>query len=261
MPSRKLTPGEISSAVEKIRRKYDDYVSRFFKPRRLQRAFEDRYQAALRGGVDVSAFLLAEISAIQELIEREEERIQAEPEKPEPETRSSFADRVLEENRKRISSYRDVPFHAEANEEVRRLVGALSDLAQVKWQDLGGALRNTMYAMTSAEMLALDSQLHSLSTTRPDEAPAYLTRLMNQLRAFPRNHAAIEREEKEYILEAAFLLNDLQAVLERVRRVYTEMPAADGSVVEEVSAYVGKVLGDFRLKELKRRQRWERPEP
>jgi len=48
---RKLTPGEISSAVEKIRKKYDTYASKYFKPRTLREAFEDRYIRALREGV------------------------------------------------------------------------------------------------------------------------------------------------------------------------------------------------------------------
>jgi hypothetical protein len=259
VPSRKLTPGEISSTVEKIRNKYDDYITRYFKPKRLLRAFEARYVKAIHAGVDVSSFLLAEISAIEELTAREEERIQDAPE-PSAEKEPSFADRVLEENRKRIASYPDVPFHDDAGEEVRRLVGALGDLARVRWGDLGAALQNTMYAMNSPEMLALDSQLHYLSTAKADQPPAFLARLMNQLRKFPRNYPAIDREEKEYLLEAGFFLNDLVVVLERVGRVYTEMPPAARKVVDETLAHVNAVLGDFRLKEFKRRQRWDRPQ-
>lgn len=260
MPPRKLTPGEISATVEKIRKRYDDYITQYFKPKRLRRAFEARYDDALRSRVDVSSFLLAEISAIEELIAREEARIQAEPPEPEKPPAPSFADKVLEENRKRISPYPDVPFHADASEEVRRLVGALSDLERDHWPELSVALRNTMYAMTSAEMLELDSQLRSLSTSKPDEPPAFLTRLMGQLRAFPRNYPMIEREEKEYILEAAFFLNDLVAALERVQKVYTEMPEQEKKTVGTVSDYVQRVVGDFRLKEFRRRQRWERQE-
>jgi hypothetical protein len=153
-----------------------------------------------------------------------------------------------------------VPFHADAGEEVRRLVGALGDLERARWGDLGAALANTMYAMNSTEMLALDSQLHYLSTAKPDQPPAFLARLMNQLRKFPRNYPAIDREEKEYLLEAGFFLNEIVVVLERVGRVYTEMPSAEKRVVEETLAYVNGVLGDFRLKEFKRRRRWDRPE-
>ncbi len=260
MASRKLTPGEISSTVEKIRKKYDDYITRYFKRKSLRAAFEKRYIRALRAGVDISSFLLAEISAIEELTTREEERIQADPAEDSAPKEPSFAERVLEENRKRIAAYPDVPFHDDAREEVRRLVGALSLLERERWGDIGLALRDTMYAMTSTEMLAMDSKLRSLSTTGKNEPPVLLVRLMNQLRKFPRNYLAIEREEKEYILEAAFFLNDLFSVLERVKRVYTEMPAAEKKILEDSLAWVGGVIGDFRLKDLKRRRRWDREE-
>jgi hypothetical protein len=257
---RKLTPGEISSTVEKIRKRYGDYITRYFKRKSLLEAFERRYIKALRGSVDISSFLLAEISAIEELTGREEERIQADPEADTADEEPSFADRIVEENRRRIFSYPDFPFHDDAGEEVRRLVGALSDLERVRWADIGVALRNTMYAMTSTEMLTLDSQLRTLSTTSMTEPPAFLARLMSQLRKFPRSYPAIEREEKEYILEAAFFLNDLLSVLERVKRVYTDMPAAERKILEESFTYVEEVIGDFRLKDLKRRRRWDRDE-
>jgi hypothetical protein len=258
--SRKLTPGEISSTVEKIRKKYDEYILKYFKPRSLREAFENRYIKALRAGVDVSAFLLAEISAIEELTTREEQRVQLGPQRPAAPREKSFADKVLEENRKRIASYPDVPFHQDAGEEVRRLVGALSLLARERWLDLGAALADTMYAMSSSEMLTLDSQLRYLSTTTRDEPPAFAARLMSQLRRFPRNSAAVEREEKDFILEAAFFLNDVFMVLERVKRVYTEMNAENRRVLDETLAWTWGVITDFRLKDLKRRRRWDREE-
>ena len=135
MTPRKLTPGEITASVEKIRRKYDEYVEKYFKPSSVRRAFEASYLEALRARVDVSSFLLAEISAIQELIAREEERIRLGPVRA-AEKEPSFADKVLEENRARIGGYREVAFHPDAGEEVRRLVGALTDLATEAWQDL-----------------------------------------------------------------------------------------------------------------------------
>ncbi len=70
VPQKKLTPTEISEVIAKIRKKYDEYVSAYYKPKSLKEAFERRYIGALRSGVDVSTFLLAEISAIEELIKK-----------------------------------------------------------------------------------------------------------------------------------------------------------------------------------------------
>jgi hypothetical protein len=257
---RKLTPGEITSSVEKIRRKYEEYVNRYFKPRTLLKAFEARYIKALRAKVDVSSFLLAEISAIQELITREQKRVQLGPEGPAEEKGQSIADKVLEENRARIAKYREVNFHSDAGEEVRRLAGALSELGGEPWRQLGFALQGTMYAMGSSEMLSLDSQLRYLSSPDGRETPQYLNRLVGQLRRFPRNYPAIDREEKEYILEAAFFLHDLFAVVERVKRVYTELAAEKLRILEESLSFIWGIISDFRLKDLKRKRRWDRRE-
>ncbi len=254
MAPRKLTPGEISGAVEKIRKKYDTYVSKYFKPRTLKEAFEERYIRALRAGVDISSFLMAEISAIEELIDREEKRVAMEPAKPDTEKQQSIADRVLEENRKRIVKYPDVPFHKDASEETRRLLGALANLLRDRWPQIGDALQDTMYSMSSSEMLTLDSQLHFLASTDKDEVPQFLMRLVAQLRKFPRNYALIERDEKEYILEAAFFLNDLFTVLERVKRVYTDIPAEAKKTIEDNLAHVWEVVSDFRVKDFKRKR-------
>jgi hypothetical protein len=257
--SKKLTPGEISSSMEKIRKRYDEYISKFFKPKSLREAFEGRYIRALRAGIDISSFLIAEISAIEELISRGEQRVMAGPPRA-AEKEPSFADRILEENRKRIEKYPDVTFHNDAGEEVRRLVGALSVLEKDHWPDLTTALRDTMYAMNSAEMLALDSQLRFLASTNREEIPQFLTRLVAQLGKFPRNYAAIDREEKEYILEAGFFLNDLFTVLERVQRVYTEMGAQEKRILDAKMSLVWELINDFRLKDFKRRRRWDREE-
>jgi hypothetical protein len=258
--SRKLTPGEISSSVEKIRTRYDEYISKFFKPKSLREAFESRYIRALRAGVDVSSFLLAEISAIEELTQREEQRVMAGPVRAAAGRPASFADKVLEENRKRIARYPDIRFHNDAGEDVRRLLGALSDLERDRWPSLSSALRDTMYSMNSSEMLSLDSQLRFLASINREETPQFLSRLVTELRKFPRNYPSIDREEKEYVLEGAFFLNEVFMILERVKRVYTDMGADDKRILEDNLAYVWGVISDFRLKDFKRKRRWDREE-
>ena len=144
-----------------------------------------------------------------------------------------------------------------AGEETRRLLGALSTLRRERWPEIGTALRETMYAMSSSEMLTLDSQLHFLASTDRDQPPQSLLRLIAQLRKFPRNYSAIEREEKDYVLEAAFFLNDLFTILERVKRVYTEMPEDQKLIIQENLTHVWGIISDFRLKDFKRKRPWE----
>ena len=246
MLSRKLTPGEITNVIEKIRRRYDDYINKFFKAKILRDAFETRYKKALENRVDISSFLLAEISAIDELIHREEDRIASEP-PPKAEPRQDTADRVLEENRKRILKYPEIDLHGDANPEIRRLLGALNALAGEHWHRLSDSLRATAYSMTSTEMLGLDSRLRALGSVERDGVPPLLVRYVAQLRKFPRTFALIDREEKEYILECAFFLHDLLAVLDRVKALYGDLG------LEETTAYVLGIIADFRLKDFKRR--------
>jgi len=251
VPPRKLTPGEITSVVEKIRKKYDEYVYKYFKPKSLREAFEERYLRCLRASVDISSFLLAEIGAIEELIAREEEKIVLPP----PSTPvSDMADKVIEENRRRIAKYRDSSFHPDASDEARRLLGALQVLAEEHWPALTSALRDTASNMNSLEMLNLDSQLRYLASPGRDGVPQFLVRYVAQLKRFPRTYAAIDREDKEFILEAAFFLNDLLTILERVRRVYKDLPAQAKESVGAAVDFTWNAIVDFRLKDLKRRK-------
>ncbi|MCX7032174.1 MAG: hypothetical protein NTU62_18945 [Spirochaetes bacterium] len=251
MIPRKLTPGEITAVVEKIRKKYEEYIYKYFKSKSLREAFEERYLRSLRASVDVSSFLLAEIGAIEELIKREEDRIVL---PPPSEPRPDIADKVIEENRKRIVKYRDSGFHPDASEDARRLLGALQQIAEDHWPALTSALRETASNMNSLEMLNLDSQLRYLSAPGRDGVPQFLARYTGQLKRFPRNYAAIDREDKEFILEAAFFLNDLLSILERVRRVYKDLNAQAKESLGAAIDFTWGVIGDFRLKDLKRRK-------
>jgi hypothetical protein len=251
MIARKLTPGEITAVVEKIRRKYDEYVYKYFKSKSLREAFEERYLRSLRTSVDISSFLLAEIGAIEELIQREEERVMLPPpSEPGPD----IADKVIEENRKRIARYRNSAFHPDASDDSRRLLGALQELAEEHWPALASALRDTASNMNSLEMLNLDSQLRYLAAPGRDGVPQFLARYVGQLKKFPRNYAAIDREDKEFILEAAFFLNDLLSILERIRRVYEDLRAQAKEDLGAAIDFTWGVIGDFRLKDLKRRR-------
>jgi hypothetical protein len=249
--ARKLTPGEITAVVEKIRKKYDEYVYQYFKPKSLRHAFEERYLHALRASVDVSSFLLAEIDAIEELIKREEERMVL---PPPASPRTDIAEKVIEENRKRIARYRDSGFHPDASEEARRLLGALQQLADEHWPALASALRETASNMNSLEMLNLDSQLRYLASPGRDGTPQFLVRYVGQLKKFPRNYAAIDREDKEFILEAAFFLNDVLTILERVRRVYADLGTSAKEILAAAIDFTWGAICDFRLKDLKRRK-------
>ena len=256
MQLKKLTPGEITQVVEKIRRRYEEYIFKYFKSRSLKSAFEDRYMQAIKAGVDISSFLMAEISAVEELIRREVEKIvsgigQAEPKK---ESFSAKVDRMLEERLQRIRRYPQASFHKDADEELKRLLGAMSELEQKRWEDMCRALGDTAYSRYSVTMVNLETKLRELASLGSDGAPASLSRYIYHLNLFPRNYQALDREEKQYILEAAFFLHDVNEILERALTNYPQLEEKAREALSEVKTYLQGIIEDFRLKDLKRKK-------
>jgi len=250
----KLTPSEISRAVEKIRQRYDEYIYKYFKPRTIKNAFEDRYIEAIKASTDISNFLMAEISAVEELIRREEERVgTGQAEGTPKESVTDRVERIVEQNLARTRKYPEVPFHPVASEELRRLLGAMCRLEEKHWEVLTACLRNTAYYRSSLTMLNLEGKLRHLAARGSDGVPSGLSRYMYHANRFPRNYLAIDREEKEYILESAFLLHELGEILERVEANYPQLEQGSRSGLEEIQAYIQGIIRDFRLKEFKRR--------
>ena len=64
MPLDKLTPDEITKVVAKIRQRYDEYIFKYFRPKTVKFAFEERYAEVLQKRMDISTFLMAEIGAV-----------------------------------------------------------------------------------------------------------------------------------------------------------------------------------------------------
>ena len=251
----KLTRVEIDLAIDKIIKKYDEYCYRFFKHPKLKAAFEDRYFLALKKGLDMQRFLAAEIDVINQLIRKEEARLQEEPlaVQEAPVKKESIADRVLRENRKKIEKYPDVRIHKDANPEVRRLLGALNELDERYMPLLADALANSNYSMNTQAMQNIESELRFLSSVGDDGVSPKLTRYLALFNRFPRDYKAIDTEEKKFILSASFLLHDLQDILSQVRAGYTPLSGQAQEKLARVLAQIDGIIEDFRLKDLKRK--------
>jgi hypothetical protein len=254
---KKLTPEEITRTVAKIRARYDDYIRRFLRPKSVRTGFENRYLVALKDGVDISSFLLAEASAVDELIRREESKASG-PAHPEGPPRAapapSATDRILERQREMIAGYPDVHIHPDANEEVRRMMGALSVLARERWDPLTRVLRVTSYSSRSTAMANLEHDIRNLGFPLSDGVSAALSHYVALLKRFPRDYADLEREQKNYLLAASFVLHDLEEILNHVLEAYPQLPEEGVQVVRDTVSYVSGLIDNFRLRELKRRK-------
>ncbi len=253
MPPRgKLSRAEVQLAVDKIVKKYDEYAIRFFKTPSLKVAFEERYFSALKGGLDMQRFLQAEIDVVDELIRKAEAQLQQAQASQGAAPRAGFADRVIAELSARTEKYGEVPFHRHARQETRRLVAALGRFERELMSQMHDALRETSYGLSSREMADLDSRLRDLASPDGKSAPPRLTRYAALLNAFPRDYNAVDREEKSFLVDAAYLLHDVHAVIERARESYRDLAPEDLSRLEQVDGYVLAVLEDFRIKDFRR---------
>ena len=261
MASRKLTPGEISSSVEKIRKRYDEYISKFFKPKSLREAFEKSYIRALRAGVDVSSFLLAEISAIEELIEREEKRVMAGPRARRRRRSRASRTRCW---RKTASASPSIPTSASTTTRGRRCGGSLGALSDAGARALAraghGAARHDVLA-NSSEMLTLDSQLRFLSSTNREEVPQVLGRLGDPAEEVPpqlRRH----RPGGEGVHPGGRLLpqRPVHGPGAGAARLHGHGEPRRRGSSRRPSRTSGDVISDFRLKDFKRKRRGGREE-
>jgi hypothetical protein len=253
MPLDKLNPDEITKVVAKIRQRYDEYIFKYFKPKTVKFAFEERYAEVLQKRMDISTFLVAEIEAVEELIKREEAKIMAGPQAEQE--RESIADRVeriYQQNLEKIRKYPEVDIHPTANEEIKRLVGALNTIDAEHWPRLVNILRNTSYSRGSMTMVNMETKLRYLGSPGIDRVPGALSRYLYHLNGFPRDYPAIDREEKEYILESAFFLHDLNEILDRALANFPRLGEEQKQGLREIQVYVNGMIQDFRVRDLKR---------
>lgn len=256
---KRLTDSEIRSAVEKIRSRYADYMVRFQKDRSALDSFEDRYIGAMRVRMDLALFLHAEKTAIEELIDNEEKRILASSQresekKQQARQQQSIADRVLEENLKRIAHYPRLLIHTDASEEVERLFGGLGTFERELWADLERLLRRAYTSMIMSPRARVEEQVLKLCVVGANGVPPRASRYQSLFERFPRNYFEIEKEGKKCMLDAAFFLHDLSDILKEVGQA-EDLTAAERQKVASMAEYVHTMLEDFRLKEFKNLQR------
>jgi hypothetical protein len=253
MGYRKLTPEEITAAVAKIRSKYDFYCKHFYKSSKIKEEFELRYLSSIKAGVDVSNFLLAEIDAVTELIGKEEERLanaapQSDKKKP------TIADKVIAENLKKIEKYTAINFHKDANDEIKKLLGALHLLHEELLPKLHTLFRSMSSNTNVRDVGDTEARLRTFAYTGKGSVPSQLSRYLALLGRFPRDYRAMTFEETQYIRESAFILHELAESLERVYESLPDAQKENQKQLSEIITYVKNVIADFRLKDLKRKE-------
>jgi hypothetical protein len=276
----KLNGAEINLALRKIRSKYDKLVREYKKSRVLGDAFEDRYLNVLRKKNDVSVFLLAEIEAVEVLLQKEElkskevkiEKIEKKEEK------ESFADKVFEENRKKIIKYPRIELGTDADEEVERLLGAVRLLINDYYPAVNYIYKERRHTFEGENFNQIYHRLVSQYDYK-DDAPIarqYFAALTRQ----PRDFKKMDYEHRFIMQETAFLLNEIFDAIELIVKK-NSLPQPDNKIslskndrgnietlffenfnqltfneaILKVQGFINNLLNDFRLKGIKKNYR------
>jgi len=269
----KLTDQEIRLALEKIRQKYQILIDKFHKPYTIAKLFEDRFMNALKSKADISVFLLAEIEAVQEIYNQEVEKQKQREEESMTKkiNQKSFADKVLEENQKKIIKYPKIDVSPDADEEIERLFGAIRVLILNFWPIINQIYKNE--PNYPAKRL-ISNYYHTLLTKYDykGEVPIAKSYII-ALNMIPKNFKKIDYERNYIIKETAFLLNEM---LTEMKKIMNEdaLPNpqnklsfndSNNKVLKEnshgisykdgfnkVIEYLSGVILDFRIKDLKK---------
>ncbi len=257
MKKKKLSHIEVEAAVNGIRKKYNDLIVEYMKPKIIKDSFEDRYIGALRARVDMGNFIYTEIMVVGNLINIEKEKLkQLEINRDKRlkaakiHNNKSIADRVFDANRDKIRKYQGVGLDDSDAFEINKLYGALKFFELNHWPFIEKILRRIYPSRYSGPRVSMENRLFEITITGPDGFPPGLIKLRTMLSRSPREYSSLERETQRCMLDVSFLLHDISDELptfldEEVLTKDEKQP------LEETIDYVHTVLEDFRLMDLK----------
>ncbi|OHD18887.1 MAG: hypothetical protein A2086_13005 [Spirochaetes bacterium GWD1_27_9] len=276
--AQKLTEQEISIVLKKIKNRYERLVKDFKKPRSLAESFEDRYLNCLKSRMDVTVFLLAEIEAVEEIIKKEEDKkaLEEKDKNVKKTQNTTIADKIFEENRKKIAKYSKVEISSDADEEIERLIGGVREF-------INNYLPAIYYIYKDRRQTQDGDQINKYYQefiTKYDykDVPPITRKYIAAFYNTPRDLKKIDYEHRLIVQETAFLLNDVLETLETII-VKEEIPFPERKIIipnnvskkdsenwfyeyfngltykegmKKVYSFLRDLVLDFRIKDIKR---------
>jgi hypothetical protein len=249
---------DIDAAIRKLKEGYRDYAAVYGERIFNLRGFENRYRQALVGRVNLAVFARAEIAVFQELKRKVEGKPAPppapgrKPDRPGKEkSYSEIADRIIEENLRRIRKYRPIDFHPDAEEETRHLLGAVTDFYYEVWGDIQRLLKPYNLRRINESMDRLENEFCSFvvpvrgSHSRVVEDYALVLQR--------RNPAESERASYAFLKKGGILLNNcLQLVNQGLNFLATNTSlSSQMSRLEAHKQRLARIIGDFRLADIR----------
>jgi len=239
-----LSDNEIRAAREKLRQQYDKLAAKYSPSMFNYARVDERYMQALRERLPVEHFLATEVRILKDLEKKAEEKFAPPPPPPGP----SNADRMLEEFAQRISAWAPLEFSDRADEETRRLAGALSEF-EAEWGRAIPGVRALPPGTDAARLAAAVAERARtrLEPSRSGGYPRALDDLALALARLTSGERERERLCKEYIKESGFLCN-------LVSDLFHELDAigfAGGYDYQAGAEAVDAIIHAFRLREFR----------
>ena len=258
--------------LKEIRNDYETLITRYNRSKNLLKQFEYRYHDAVEYRMNLGRFLEAEREAVKTMIGHAEDKMQnGSPENnvklasegsrgevdsvnsEAPEKKDSFADRMIREFAERIEKYPEIIIHPDAAFEIKKLFGALSCVEKDYWAMVDRILRNTAGSKRFNDTIDIEPEINRMCIPGTEGIPSALGTYHNLLERIPRDHRAIEREEKRCLVNAAALLKRLQMEIIRALDIGGSMMEEDEKTnLSEAKVYIDSMIDDFRLKDLAR---------
>lgn len=271
----RLNGQEINSALKKIRSRYNELIRFYKKPHYILDAFEERYISALKNKMDLSVFLLAEIEVVEKLIIKEKQAKTTINKEKKKTVEPTFADKVFEENRKKLNKYPSINIAIDADEEMEHLFGAIRSLLNNYWPAILVIFRDKRHTHTGDQLNEYYNKLlANYDYTGPIPiAKHYVDNLANDYGSAKK----VDFEHRIIMQETAFLLNDICdffikiinnheipdqnkiLVFEKGQQNHSDQSHKDlfkGRTYSEsfhlVLSYMQDIITDFRFKGIKR---------
>jgi len=243
---------DIKEAIDNLFASYERLIFDNALSPSLLESYEDRIRHAKNTGRDPNRFLEDEFKAFRDLeaatLEKEAQNSRREEVRRRRLAGESFADKVLDEYRKRIEHYPVLEIHPDADPEISRIYGAMDLLDKRHWGALESYLRRAFPRAGQIDRMNIEQRFWRFVATRKGRLPEELERYRRTLAAPSATKKEIIRETQEAIKSVAFFLHDLLDVCEQALQQIS--PDED---VNKALDFCRGIISDFRIKDLKRR--------
>ncbi|HOJ50293.1 MAG TPA: hypothetical protein PKW55_05730 [Spirochaetota bacterium] len=226
----RLTQKEIDMILDKIKKKYDEYASKYGKEFFSYKSFKDRYYQYLKSRSDIEIFLYAEIQALEDRVKEIEEK--REKRKKQEEIKKYF-DNIENKILDKIKNYPELEDVSDrVRYEIRKLAGAIKVIYPI--------LEEYFYFIKREFQ---DEYRRSINVFKDFVLKPFSGRFSEYLRnvsnPFFQDNKYLEKMEQDIIKDWGIAINNIYSIFKDSK--------IDNEEVKEFLKILEKIIEDFRL--------------